>query len=74
MLQRQLYKQLKRFTHYYYAVTGAGKTEMMYEGIRVARQLGFNVAIVSPRVDVVVEISLRIKDIHFRRHRCITPK
>ena len=45
-----------------YAVTGAGKTEMMYEGIRVARQLGFNVAIVSPRVDVVVEISLRIKE------------
>ena len=38
------------------------KTEMMYEGIRVARQLGFNVAIVSPRVDVVVEISLRIKE------------
>ena len=35
---------------------------MMYEGIRVARQLGFNVAIVSPRVDVVVEISLRIKE------------
>ncbi|MDM7882562.1 DEAD/DEAH box helicase family protein [Staphylococcus borealis] len=44
-----------------YAVTGAGKTEMMFEGIRVARQRGYNIAIVSPRVDVVVEISLRIK-------------
>lgn len=43
-----------------YAVTGAGKTEMMFEGIRYARQAGLNVAIVSPRVDVVVEISKRI--------------
>ncbi|MCD8914158.1 DEAD/DEAH box helicase family protein [Staphylococcus simulans] len=43
-----------------YAVTGAGKTEMMFEGIRYARQEGLNVAIVSPRVDVVVEISKRI--------------
>ena len=58
----QLYKQLKRFTHYYYMRLLVRKTEMMYEGIRVARQLGFNVAIVSPRVDVVVEISLRIKE------------
>ncbi|PTJ20738.1 DNA/RNA helicase [Staphylococcus simulans] len=43
-----------------YAVTGAGKTEMMFAGIQHARQQGFNVAIVSPRVDVVVEISKRI--------------
>ncbi|WP_234019052.1 DEAD/DEAH box helicase family protein [Staphylococcus simulans] len=43
-----------------YAVTGAGKTEMMFESIRYARQEGLNVAIVSPRVDVVVEISKRI--------------
>lgn len=58
-----MYKQLKQLHPLLlYAVTGAGKTEMMYEGIRVARQLGFNVAIVSPRVDVVVEISLRIKE------------
>ena len=45
-----------------YAVTGAGKTEMMFEGIRLARQLGHNIAILSPRVDVVIEISQRIKD------------
>lgn len=45
-----------------YAVTGAGKTEMMFEGIRIARQLGYNVAVISPRVDVVIEISLRIKE------------
>lgn len=45
-----------------YAVTGAGKTEMMFEGIRIARQMGHNIAIVSPRVDVIIEISHRIKD------------
>ncbi|MHD0398364.1 DEAD/DEAH box helicase family protein [Staphylococcus simulans] len=43
-----------------HAVTGAGKTEMMFAGIKYARQQGLNVAIVSPRVDVVVEISQRI--------------
>lgn len=37
-----------------YAVTGAGKTEMMFQGIQYARRQGDNIAIVSPRVDVVV--------------------
>mgnify|MGYP001507601172 CR=1 FL=1 len=46
-----------------YAVTGAGKTEMIYEGISISRKMGFNVAVVSPRVDVVVEISQRIKEV-----------
>lgn len=45
-----------------YAVTGAGKTEMMFQGIQYARRQGDNVAVVSPRVDVVVEISKRIQD------------
>lgn len=45
-----------------HAVTGAGKTEMMFAGIQYARQQGLNVAIVSPRVDVVVEISKRITE------------
>ena len=63
MLQKAIVQAIKTLHPLLlYAVTGAGKTEMMYEGIRVARQLGFNVAIVSPRVDVVVEISLRIKE------------
>lgn len=43
-----------------HAVTGAGKTEMIFEGISQARRLGYNVAIVSPRVDVVIEVSERI--------------
>lgn len=38
-----------------YAVTGAGKTEMMFQGIQYARRQGDNIAIVSPRVDVVVD-------------------
>ncbi|OEL03617.1 competence protein ComF [Staphylococcus succinus] len=45
-----------------YAVTGAGKTEMTFEGIKFARQRGDNIAIVSPRVDVVLEVSLRMKE------------
>lgn len=44
-----------------HAVTGAGKTEMIFEGIKFARNHGYNVAIVSPRVDVVLEVSMRIK-------------
>ncbi|MCE5034003.1 DEAD/DEAH box helicase family protein [Staphylococcus cohnii] len=44
-----------------HAVTGAGKTEMIFEGIKYARNQGYNVAIVSPRVDVVLEVSMRIK-------------
>lgn len=35
---------------------------MMFEGVRIARQMGHNIAIVSPRVDVIIEISHRIKD------------
>ncbi|WP_241966049.1 DEAD/DEAH box helicase family protein [Staphylococcus kloosii] len=42
------------------AVTGAGKTEMIFKGIQYARQHGLNVAVVSPRVDVVIEVSLRL--------------
>lgn len=44
-----------------HAVTGSGKTEMIFAGIQYARNQGLNVAIVSPRVDVVIEVSLRLK-------------
>lgn len=44
-----------------HAVTGAGKTEMMFEAIAQARRQGYNVAVVSPRLDVVIEVSTRIK-------------
>ncbi|MEJ7541770.1 DEAD/DEAH box helicase family protein [Staphylococcus intermedius] len=44
-----------------HAVTGAGKTEMMFEAIAQARRQGYNVAVVSPRLDVVIEVSTRIQ-------------
>lgn len=43
-----------------HAVTGAGKTEMIFAAIAYARQRGNNVAVVSPRVDVVIEVSKRL--------------
>ena len=45
-----------------YAVTGAGKTEITFKGIQYARQKGLNVAFVSPRIDVVKEVYLRLRD------------
>lgn len=44
-----------------HAVTGAGKTEMIFQAIQYARQRGDNIAVISPRVDVIVEISMRIQ-------------
>lgn len=51
-----------------HAVTGAGKTEIIFEGIRYAREHGLNVAVVSPRIDVVKEVHLRLGDA-FRKSR-----
>lgn len=45
-----------------YAVTGAGKTEITFEGIKTARNRGKRVAFVSPRIDVVKEIYLRLTE------------
>ncbi len=45
-----------------HAVTGAGKTEIIFEGIRRAREAGLNVAVVSPRIDVVKEVHLRLAE------------
>lgn len=45
-----------------YAVTGAGKTEMVFEGIKTARAKGLNVALVSPRIDVVKEVYIRLSE------------
>jgi competence protein ComFA len=46
-----------------WAVTGAGKTEILYETIRDALTQGLRVGIVSPRTDVIIELSRRIKGI-----------
>lgn len=45
-----------------YAVTGSGKTEMIVHAIAHVRSSGGNVAIVSPRVDVVKELAIRMNE------------
>lgn len=51
-----------------HAVTGAGKTEIVFEGIKYARENGLNIAVVSPRIDVVKEVHMRLGDA-FRNSR-----
>ncbi|MDR2832115.1 MAG: DEAD/DEAH box helicase family protein, partial [Streptococcaceae bacterium] len=45
-----------------HAVTGAGKTEMIFEGIQVALEKGLTVGIAIPRVDVCIELYPRMKE------------
>lgn len=44
-----------------WAVTGAGKTEMMFQGIAAALQRGERVGVASPRVDVCLELYPRLQ-------------
>lgn len=44
-----------------WAVTGAGKTEMLFPGIQQALEQQLRVAIVSPRIDVILELAPRIR-------------
>lgn len=44
-----------------WAVCGAGKTEMLFEGIEAALQQGKFVCITTPRVDVVLELATRFR-------------
>lgn len=44
-----------------WAVTGAGKTEMLYPGINKALEEGLRVCIASPRADVIRELLPRLK-------------
>lgn len=48
-------------THLLWAVTGAGKTEMLFNGIEQALMKGLRVAIASPRVDVCLELAPRLQ-------------
>ncbi|WP_076460872.1 DEAD/DEAH box helicase [Limosilactobacillus caccae] len=53
---------MKRHCHQLlWAVTGAGKTEMMFAGIAAALERGERVAIASPRVDVCGELYPRLQ-------------
>ena len=44
-----------------WAVTGAGKTEMLFPGLRWALKRGYRIGIASPRVDVCLELYPRIR-------------
>ncbi|WP_225417531.1 DEAD/DEAH box helicase [Lentilactobacillus kosonis] len=48
-------------THLLWAVTGAGKTEMLFEGIAQALVSGKRIAIASPRIDVINELFPRLQ-------------
>lgn len=51
----------QRQRHLLWAVTGAGKTEMLFPAIAWAVSQGLRVGIASPRVDVCIELFPRIK-------------
>jgi competence protein ComFA len=46
-----------------WAVCGAGKTEVLFAGIERALQLGKRVCLATPRTDVVLELSPRLKKV-----------
>ncbi|WP_157796555.1 DEAD/DEAH box helicase [Bacillus sp. FJAT-45037] len=46
-----------------WAVCGAGKTEMLFKGIEHALSLGKRILLATPRVDVVKELTPRLKEV-----------
>lgn len=48
--------------HLIHAVTGAGKTEMIFQAIEEVLKIGGRVCIASPRIDVCLELFPRIQD------------
>ena len=52
---------LQRNDHLIYAVCGAGKTELLFPPIFAALQKGLRVCIAAPRMDVVLELSPRLR-------------
>ncbi|WP_308399551.1 DEAD/DEAH box helicase [Weissella thailandensis] len=48
-------------SHLTYAVTSAGKTEMLFPMLTLAIKQKKRIAIVSPRIDVILELKIRIK-------------
>lgn len=67
--QRTIAETLARLTedchegceHLVWAVTGAGKTEMVFEAIRRVLESGGRVGIVAPRIDVCQELAPRLE-------------
>lgn len=52
----------KKETRLLWAVTGAGKTEMLFPGIEAALIKGERVCLASPRIDVCLELAPRIQN------------
>ena len=48
-------------SHLTYAVTSAGKTEMLFPMLTLVIKQGKRIAIVAPRVDVIIELKIRIE-------------
>lgn len=48
-------------THLLWAVTGAGKTEMLFHGIAQALMKGLRIGVASPRIDVCLELAPRFQ-------------
>ncbi|AVH75468.1 DEAD/DEAH box helicase [Weissella koreensis] len=57
----QLIAWERKLNHLTYAVTGSGKTEILYPLINQVLLEKGRIALVAPRVDVVIELSQRIK-------------
>ncbi|PQF23081.1 DEAD/DEAH box helicase [Enterococcus mundtii] len=64
-LQQQISDDLceRSGEHLVWAVTGSGKTEMLYASIRATLAKGGRVAIASPRIDVCQELYLRLRKV-----------
>ena len=63
--QEKLSQELVKVTdkeHLVWAVTGAGKTEMIFELIRTVLEKGGRVGLAAPRIDVCNELAPRIKE------------
>lgn len=66
--ERVKQSMLKREKHLLWAVTGAGKTEMLFEAIAAALARGERIALASPRVDVCLELFPRLQKA-FQKHQ-----
>lgn len=60
--ERLVQSHLKRH-HFVWAVTGAGKTEMLYASVKQVLEQGGRVGIASPRLDVCNELFLRFRQV-----------
>jgi Superfamily II DNA/RNA helicase required for DNA uptake (late competence protein) len=62
LISNELVNSFKeRRNHLIHAVTGAGKTEMLFKVVEEVLKNGFRIAIATPRIDVVDELFPRFQ-------------